>query len=588
MTELVAEARAEGAVLRIAPIRSADISGTVRMLRERHGFGAVRRVGGAVVVSARDARWLLDPVAADAAGIRLTGSARRALEIRSRIARTHDTERDRLDMLRRGGVDAARELLASEGGRRQLDALDDHQVVNVAAMTSPTGYGICLFDEQGAGKTVSVIYAFDRLVDRNLIDTAVIVAPKSMVGEWVQAFQDFMGDLYKVRVVTGSATERRAAVRSGCDVLVLNYEAVRTVQDELVLALRRAPDRAALVVDESFNVKNPEARRTRDLVGMRDWFARTWVLCGTPAPNTAHDVVAQVDLVDLGQTFGSVNVPEDRSAALPVVQAALDQRTLYLRNLKSDVLPELPGKTFTTLRLPFARTQRCMYDEVLGRLAEDVAGTDEQAFRHDLTSFLARRMSLLRIASNPIGIDPSYDETPAKLLALDGLLQSLVEDRGEKVVVWSCFTASLEAITTRYARYGVVRYDGTVTSIADRREAVRSFQQDTAVRLFVGNAAAAGAGLTLHAARVAIYESISNQAAHYLQSLDRIHRRGQTREVEYYVLLCDGSLEEIEFRRLMAKESAARELLRDDVDVPVTRDAFLADLEEARRLLSTS
>ena len=61
--------------------------------------------------------------------------------------------------------------------------------------------------------------------------------------------------------------------------------------------------------------------------------------------------------------------------------------------------------------------------------------------------------------------------------------------------------------------------------------------------VFVANPAAAGAGLTLHRARVAIYESLSNQAAHYLQSLDRIHRRGQKREVEYVVMLCDGTLE---------------------------------------------
>ncbi len=71
---------------------------------------------------------------------------------------------------------------------------------------------------------------------------------------------------------------------------------------------------------------------------------------------------------------------------------------------------------------------------------------------------------------------------------------------------------------------------------------------------------------------------MSNQAAHYLQSLDRIHRRGQDREVEYIVLLCDGTIEVQEYDRLTAKERASQQLLRDRAPEPVTREAMLAEL----------
>ena len=101
-----------------------------------------------------------------------------------------------------------------------------------------------------------------------------------------------------------------------------------------------------------------------------------------------------------------------------------------------------------------------------------------------------------------------------------------------------------------------MRYDGTVTAIDARREAVRRFQNEP-TRVFVANPAAAGAGLTLHAARYAVYESFTNQAAHYLQSLDRIHRRGQSREVEYLMLLAESSIEPLEFDRLVVKEELA-------------------------------
>lgn len=587
MGELVAQAHAEAGLLRIAPLASADLTETLRMLRRRQGFGAVRRAGRSIVVPSRDVTWLLEPGVADECGIRLSPDAARALEVRRRIASVHGEEFERLSALRRGGEEEARRLLAAESSSRPLDALDAHQVVNVAAMTSRDGYGLCLFDEQGAGKTVSVIYAFDRLVDLDLADTAVVVSPKSMVGEWVAAFGEFMGDLYKIAIVTGSRADRIAALGSGADVLVVNYEAVHAIRDGLVSGPCRMPNRAVLVVDESFNVKNPRARRTQNLLGIRDWFGRTWVLCGTPAPNTARDVVAQVGLVDLGQTFADVRIPDDPDKALPVVRTALEQ-ALVLRSLKSDVLPELPAKTFTTVRVPFAPRQRALYEGVLGSLVEDVTNLDDRTFSREVANFLARRMMLLRIASNPAAVDSAYDETPAKLLALDAILGPLVEDQREKVVVWSCFTASLEALLRRYDRYGVVRYDGAVTSVSDRREAVRRFQEDPDVSIFLANAAAAGAGLTLHAARYAIYESLDNRAAHFLQSVDRIHRRGQTRAVEYIVLMCEGSIEELEFERLTAKEAAARDLLRDDVAPPLTRDAFLADLQRARELLSAA
>ena len=183
---------------------------------------------------------------------------------------------------------------------------------------------------------------------------------------------------------------------------------------------------------------------------------------------------------------------------------------------------------------------------------------------------MARRAALLQICSNPSGISETYKETPAKLVALDSLVKQLVGREREKIVIWSFYTASVAAIARRYVRYGVVRYDGSVSDVGKRGDAVRRFQEDDETMVFVANPAAAGAGLTLHRARVAIYESLSNQTAHYLQSLDRIHRRGQERDVEYVVLLCDGTLEVSEYERLVQKEQAAQDLLGDNVEAPLT------------------
>ena len=67
-----------------------------------------------------------------------------------------------------------------------------------------------------------------------------------------------------------------------------------------------------------------------------------------------------------------------------------------------------------------------------------------------------------------------------------------------------------------------------------------------------------------------------------MQSLDRIHRRGQARDVEYIVLLCDGSVEEQEYERILRKVDQQADLLGDPEPHRPTREMMLAELLEAR------
>jgi hypothetical protein len=98
-------------------------------------------------------------------------------------------------------------------------------------------------------------------------------------------------------------------------------------------------------------------------------------------------------------------------------------------------------------------------------LLDDIRTTDDASFKRNLASFMARRAALLQICSNPIAIDLAFSgELPAKLVALDSILTDLIAARGEKVVVWSFFTASLNALCTRYSHYNPVRIDGSVSA----------------------------------------------------------------------------------------------------------------------------
>jgi SNF2 family DNA or RNA helicase len=516
---------------------------------------------------------LLDGVG-DGFELVLTDEARRFAANRAMAAERHPQLRQALADLQSSEA-ISDEGIASDGW---LERLDGHQVRNVAMLTHPDCYGLCLFDEQGAGKTVSVIAAWDVLCAQDEIDRMLVVAPKSMLAEWARDLERFCPGRYAVQVLDGSMRGRRAALARPADVIVCNFETVTALEDELRALLSRGMGRSLLVCDESFMVKNLDAVRSRALRRVREWAARAWVLCGTPAPNSPSDLVGQFDLADFGVTFAGVEMPEDRGEAASVATAALADRGVWLRSLKRDVLPDLPSKAFDVVRLDMAPEQGRAYEAARQGLVDDLRAVDEHGFRRRLASFAARRAALLQLTSNPAAVLDSYSETPAKLAALEDLVDELVVSEGEKIVVWSFFTRSLDAIYRRFAHLGAVRYDGQITDVAERREAVRRFQEDPDCRLFVANPAAAGAGLTLHSARIAIYESFSNQAAHFLQSLDRIHRRGQERDVRYVMLLCEDTIDEIEFARLKRKEAAAQDLLGDVVDIPITRELMLQEL----------
>jgi len=462
--------------------------------------------------------------------------------------------------------------------------LDPHQLVAVAAATHPDVHGLCLFDEQGLGKTVEALFSFHRLRQMGEVGTLLVLAPKNMVYEWLRDLERFFPGMYRGEALVGTKEEKRRGLDRSADVYVTNFETAVGLEYRLQLLMDSQGGSGLLVVDESFFVKNPGAERTAAVRRLRRHVDRAVVLCGTPAPNSPHDIVEQFNIADDGLTFGGAQIPEDRSLAREAVRHVLDERGVYLRRLKQEVLPELPERDFTRVIVPMEEEQRQLYQEALNGYVRDLEASDEESFRRNFTSFSARRAALLQICSNPSAVAAGYEGSPAKLSALDQILEELILRREEKVVVWSFYTKSLEAIYQRYQAYNPVRIDGSVTDTGERREAVTRFQEDDETMLFVGNPAASGAGITLHRARYAVYESMSQQAAHYLQSLDRIHRRGQERDVEYLFLLCEDSLEVLEYERLLEKEENAQELLGDPAYDRRTRETFLEEAEQAARL----
>ncbi|MBL8714278.1 MAG: DEAD/DEAH box helicase [Alphaproteobacteria bacterium] len=456
-----------------------------------------------------------------------------------------------------------------------LNRLDPAQAVAVAGMVVPGLYGLCLFDEQGSGKTVMTIAAFDILMEQKVVDAMIVVCPKTMLSAWPNDLEKFLPGKYKVTVADGNPAERFDKALENFDLLLTNFEGVQHIYTG-IKALSGSK-KFLLVVDESFFVKNPDAQRAEAATKLRSCCMKCYVLCGTPAPNSAYDLINQFDMADTGYTFGSFSKSKDENFDTDKIVELVDTRGTYIRRLKTDILSDIPDKNFHIEHVQLTGKQADMYEKARTDLLLELRGLDNKTFKKKLASYFQKRAALLQICANPASIDPTMTDEAAKLKALDALISRLIS-AGRKVIVWSFYKKSIEEVCERYKKYSPLRVDGSVDT-KSRNDAVLAFQNDPGRMLFVANPAAAGAGITLHAAYDAIYLSYSNQAAHYLQSLDRIHRRGQkSKEVNYYLLVCRNTIEETEVRRLREKELHQHSLLGDQITWPSDLDDALSEL----------
>lgn len=461
-------------------------------------------------------------------------------------------------------------------GQPWPETLDPAQAIAVSAMITPGLLGLCLFDEQGIGKTITAIAAFDILRERGETDCMVIVCPVTMIGGWKAEIEKFLPDKYRIKVVEGTPEQKSRAVLSPFDILICNFESVPPLLIQLKAVLGNK--KATLSVDESFNVKNKEAIRSVAVRELRGACVKGFVMCGTPAPNSPIDIISQFDIADNGYTFAGFVPPKDEEARVERIAERVEERGAYVRRLKEQVLPFLPEKQFNLITVVMSGRQADLYEEARSKLELTLKSMDNATFRTSLASYFQQRAALLQICACPEAIDPTFYDASAKLSALDHLIEKVVESGNKKLIIWSFYRASLQALFERYKKYSPVLLDGSIAA-KERSEAVSRFQNDSEVRICIANPAAAGAGVTLHSASDAAYVSFSNQAAHFLQSIDRIHRRGQKAEsVNYHLIICRDTIEETEVQRLRDKEARQQELLGDQVKWPSSLDEALSEL----------
>lgn len=147
-----------------------------------------------------------------------------------------------------------------------------------------------------------------------------------------------------------------------------------------------------------------------------------------------------------------------------------------------------------------------------------------------------------------------------KLDRLKELLDSLINGEGKKVILWYRYGNEYKIITEaiRKAKIKMVDYG------KEGHDAVHTFQNEEEPMVFLAQIQSSS-GITLTAATYTIYYSLTFDLEHYLQSRDRMYRKGQDKKTIEYHLVITGSIDEHISKRLQKKEEINHALLRQDL-----------------------
>lgn len=456
------------------------------------------------------------------------------------------------------------------------------------------GYG--LLYEMGCGKTLTAIAVVGSLYQMGLLKRVLIIAPASVCSVWPREFAQFADFPVECLLLTGSTARRRAELEKfassqteALQVAVINYEGAWRIPDVSLKANAMRKYRPELVIcDESHRIKKPTAKQSKYIHILGDEAQFRMILTGTPVQNNPLDFFSQYRFLNKNVFGTSFMRFRARYAVMggyavhgkPVQVIGyrnLDELTAKAyscasRVTKADCL-DLPPQTFETRYVDMSPAGMKLYKEMK---RESITWLGENAVT--AANVLSRLLILQRLTGGYIRAD---DEAAAqqvdtsKLDALEDIVMDL-QDAGEKCVIFVRFLDELCAIVDMLNRHSI-RHSAIFGAVAqaERGDLVEAFQTDPEVTVFVAQVDTAGLGITLTAARVAIFYSPTWNYASYQQALARTHRIGQRSECHYIHLICPGTVDEDVMAALANKKNLADAVVDGQLDLLKEDDSLV-------------
>lgn len=440
------------------------------------------------------------------------------------------------------------------------------------------GFGGCLADDMGVGKTIQTLVFVQSLRERTPGANAVlIVMPRSLIYNWEREAERFTPAM-RVLVHADQGRQRSVSAFAGYDVVLTTYGTM--LRDIDMLTQYRFQ---YAILDESQAIKNPNAETSRAVRRLQA--DRRLSLTGTPIENNVVELWSQFAFLNPGllgsaDTFRETFTRDDdgRDEAL-----ALLRKLTYpfiLRRTKDQVAPDLPARTEHVVYSDMEPEQRRLYEAQRDHYRALLLGLiDTQGQQQARVKMLEGLLRLRQICNHPRLVDAQNPEVSGKFDALLSTMES-IKLSGHRALVFSQFVQMLSLIRTELDARGI-RYAYLDGRTRDRQQIIDAFQHDTQLTFFLISLRAGGVGLNLTAADYVIHVDPWWNPAVEMQATDRSHRIGQTKPVMVYKMVVRDSVEEkilqLQDRKrelvsqlITPEQGGVKHLTRDDVELLFT------------------
>ena len=448
-----------------------------------------------------------------------------------------------------------------------------------------------IFAEMGTGKTKIALDNACILYNKGKIDRLLVIAPKGTYMNWVeQEIPTHVPDYIEKDIlawkpnITEKYEMQLKAIRNvenfKLKIFVMNVESLSTKKG-CYYAKLFLTGKSMMIVDESTTIKNPQAKRTKNVLGLAREAKYRRILTGSPVTQSPMDLWAQMDFLDpeiLGQssfyafrTKYAVMITANAAGGTHKYQKIVKFRNLAqlgnlvsphsYRILKKDCL-DLPEKTFTKRIVELSEEQQKAYNEMKTSAITVLKGQPSTA-----VNVLTQLIRLHQITCGHMKTDDG-EVINLKNSRLEELMQILSETTG-KAIIWANYIHDIlnieAAIKKEYGPSSYCTYYGA-TKQEDRQRCIYDFQNKmNDCRFFIGNTQTGGYGITLTAASTVIYYSNNYDLEKRIQSEDRAHRIGQKNPVLYIDLVAKKTVDEKIIQALRNKVNIAREISGEEL-----------------------
>jgi SNF2 family DNA or RNA helicase len=444
------------------------------------------------------------------------------------------------------------------------------------------------FMEMGTGKTKVLIDNLAMLYDKGKVDGALIVAPKGVIGTWYnqELPAHLPNHIENVTVLWQSNINKKQKEKLDLlyqsdhrlHILIMNVEAFSTDKGKKYAASFLRCHKSMTAIDESTTIKNPKAKRTKNILEIAKLAPYRRIMTGSPVTRNPLDLYTQCEFLDPRHLdFSSYYAFRNRYAEMKTMHVSgrsiqvvggfrhLDEladslKPFSYRVLKQDCL-DLPDKIYMKREVQLTPEQKKLYEQMRKEALATLNGKTVTTM-----TALTQLMRLHQITCGHFAADDGTVQE-IKNNRLAELLDVLEEIEG-KAIIWAHYQHDVRNIykllEDKYGPGSVVHYYGK--TLPDQRDyAIKNFKENDRVRFFVGTPQTGGYGITLVQANTVIYYSNGYDLEKRMQSEDRAHRIGQKKKVTYVDLIAEDTVDNKIVKSLRKKINIAAEVMGEDL-----------------------